>query len=81
MNQKGAQLDQPFSWKIRPTLGQNISGTKYDRDKPIDSAEKVYNRDPIRSKSSKTCPPPPQACKLRGLVQTWTYEHDHLFSI
>ncbi len=29
-----------FLWKNRPTLGQIISGTKCDRDKPIFSAER-----------------------------------------
>ncbi len=29
-----------FAWKIRPTLVQIVSGTKYDRDKPICSGEK-----------------------------------------
>ncbi len=29
-----------FCWKISPTLGEIISGTKYDRDKPNVSAEK-----------------------------------------
>ncbi len=46
-NEKGCQQDwksrgklvqngqKTFLWNIRPTLGQNISGTKYDRDKMI----------------------------------------------
>ncbi len=29
------QLNNTFSWKIRPPLGSSISGTKCDRDKPI----------------------------------------------
>ncbi len=29
-----------FWWKIRPTLGPRISGTKCDKDKPILSAER-----------------------------------------
>ncbi len=29
-----------FLWKNIPTLGQIISGTKWDRDKPIFSAER-----------------------------------------
>ncbi len=32
-------LNNTFWWKIRPTLGHSISGTKCDRDKPIFSAE------------------------------------------
>ncbi len=31
-------LNNTFWWKIRPTLGTSISGTKCDRDKPIFSA-------------------------------------------
>ncbi len=62
-------LNNTFWWKIRPTLGLNISGTKCDRDKLIFSAEKggqsdceeAYNRYPIGSKlfknrSSLPCP-------------------------
>ncbi len=31
-------LNNTFWWKIRPTLGPGISGTKCDRDKSIFSA-------------------------------------------
>ncbi len=33
--QNAKNLNNTFWWKIRPTLGSNISGTKCDRDKPI----------------------------------------------
>ncbi len=34
------QLNNIFWWKIRPTLGPSVSGTKCDIDKPFFSAEK-----------------------------------------
>ncbi len=33
-------LNKALWWKIRPTLGPSISGSKCDRDKPILSAER-----------------------------------------
>ncbi len=41
MLQNGQMTDL---WKIRPTLGQIIFGTKCDRDKLIFSAEKKVNK-------------------------------------
>ncbi len=47
-----------FLWKIKPSLGQIISGTKYDRDNPIFSVERGVNkialgikRDPMGSEN------------------------------
>ncbi len=35
-------LNNTFWWKIRPTLGPSISGTKCDRDKPNFTAERGH---------------------------------------
>ncbi len=71
-----------FCWKIRPTLGPSISGTKCDRDKLIFSAERegqsdfaeVYNWDPIGLKIKKgviTVEPPYHAQVWEYLPQVW----------
>ncbi len=72
-NEKGGQQDRKFRrkfvqiasrvsndrllWKHRPTLGQIISGTKCDRDKPIFFCRKSgsirSNWDPMRSEDVK----------------------------
>ncbi len=41
-------LNNTFWWKITPTLGPSISGTKCDRDKPIFSAEKGGQSDCVK---------------------------------
>ncbi len=40
-------LNNTFWCKIRPTLGPSISGTRYDRDKPIFSAERGGQSDGV----------------------------------
>ncbi len=53
---KNSQIIHTFWWKIRPTLGPSISGTKCDKDKPIFFYRKrgsfcdgAFNKAPIRS--------------------------------